>query len=438
MADQQQVGTAGAGARSLTGCRALIAALVLVAATAAAQPVPTATGSDPGSVFQGEGFSSQVCFDNTGTATGYSPAVALIVPPGVAFVSATFSGGPVVTNVVTTCTQPAGCTVTDPDSGQMIALQDGETLILIAYPIGSVPTEMPELCLDLQFTLAGPPDSTVGQPIDIGVIPIFTMGADPTDNPTTDPPIPGPRVDLTVVPSVLRASKSMSAPEGETATGPNYPIPVTIDVEIASAQTVNDLTITDTLPPTLQFVAFTDTAGCTPTLTPSTTTAGGELELEQPGTAAARSPSPIASSCRRTTPEGIPSWPRPASRRAPSATTAWCQAPSTTTPTRSRPTSRSPRTGRRPTPGDTLTYTLTMDVSDFVTLRMVTFTDTLGGCADVRPVVRAHVRGHRERRRHQRDVRARLHVHRVGEEHGRADHGRLRPVERNGRGGPGR
>ena len=31
-----------------------------------------------------------------------------------------------------------------------------------------------------------------------------------------------------------------------------------------------------------------------------------------------------------------------------------------------------------PTAGDTLTYTLTMDVSDFVTLRMVTFTDTLG------------------------------------------------------------
>ena len=31
-----------------------------------------------------------------------------------------------------------------------------------------------------------------------------------------------------------------------------------------------------------------------------------------------------------------------------------------------------------PTPGDTLTYTLTMDVSDFVTARMVTFTDTLG------------------------------------------------------------
>ena len=112
-----------------------------------------------------------MCFDNTGTTTGYTPALALIVPPGVTFVSASFSGGPVTTRVIQTCTNPAGCTVVDPDSGQSITLQDGETLISVTYPIGSVPTEMPELCLDLQFTLAGPPDTTVGQPLDIGVVP---------------------------------------------------------------------------------------------------------------------------------------------------------------------------------------------------------------------------------------------------------------------------
>ena len=58
--------------------------------------------------------------------------------------------------------------------------------------------------MDVSFTLAGWPTTSVGQPLQIGVIRIFTLGADATDNPETDPAIAGGRQDLTVIPTVLK------------------------------------------------------------------------------------------------------------------------------------------------------------------------------------------------------------------------------------------
>ncbi len=96
-------------------------------------------------------------------------------------------------------------------------------------------TDLIPLCMDMSFTLAGSPTTSVGQPLQIGVIPIFTLGADAIDNPETDPPITGGRQDLTVIPTVLKLEKSLPAPEGETATGPNFPRTVSLLVRLPRA-----------------------------------------------------------------------------------------------------------------------------------------------------------------------------------------------------------
>ena len=74
-----------------------------IAWAAAPAPVPSATvPSGTLDQFIGESFtipststapiSDQVCFDNTGNATGYQPAFELITPAGVTFNSATYLG----------------------------------------------------------------------------------------------------------------------------------------------------------------------------------------------------------------------------------------------------------------------------------------------------------------------------------------------------------
>ena len=195
----------------------------------------------------------------------------------------------------------------------------------------------------------------------------------------------------------------MSVPEGETATGPNYPIPVTIDVEIASAQTVNDLTVTDTLPPTLQFVAFTNTAGCTPTQTPSTTTPGGQLALdcgdggtgsfsitytvfvpENDASGAVLAPPSFSPRTIRNDSQVSGTFDDDANPATPDVGISenGPQTDATVTakanPARKTVAVSNDVSNPGPTPGDTLTYTLTMDVSDFVTVSAVVLTDTLG------------------------------------------------------------
>ena len=62
-----------------------------------------------------------------------------------------------------------------------------------------------------------------------------------------DQSIVGTEDMVTVTPTVIRHTKTIIAPEGETATGPNYPRTVRLTVDIATGETVNNVVVTDTL-----------------------------------------------------------------------------------------------------------------------------------------------------------------------------------------------
>ena len=90
--------------------------------------------------------------------------------------------------------------------------------------------------------------------------------------------------NATVVPRVMTVSKSYNGPsnkEDETATGPNYPRSYTLLVDIANGETISNLTVTDDLPETVQFISVVSSEpyNVGASTLPSTATPGGNLVL---------------------------------------------------------------------------------------------------------------------------------------------------------------
>lgn len=266
--------------------------IVLVTATLFGAPIPTATGTNPGEQMIGESFSfpnraqdsSQICMSNTGDETGYQPGYEMIVPEGVTLDSAQYIGTAVRKELVETCTftQPGQteCNVTNPYTDRNITLDANETLFLLAYPLGSFPTDMPEQCMDLSFTLGSSPVVTVNVPLDIKTTPLFYLGADALDNPDVDPPIYGNEVTQTVTPVVFDLIKTYNAVEKETVSGSHFPKTVTLSVDIAKGETVENVTVTDDLPGELQYLSLIDADGCSVVSEPSTTVPGGTFSVD--------------------------------------------------------------------------------------------------------------------------------------------------------------
>jgi hypothetical protein len=204
-------------------------------------PVPGVTLNAPANPFIGDPLTITVTFDNTGPDNGYGPYIDLFLPlsgadglsgggpnDGISFVSATYLGLPVTTNVLN-C--PAGSTVTHPLTGQTITcpaqppgLYSPFTwqLVVITLPFGSFVPSQPPATVTVNANLSNYADLGVALPIQAQGG--FMFGADPLNNPVTDPPIVGSSpVSTNVTPTLLTLSKSYNGPEDETATGPNFP-----------------------------------------------------------------------------------------------------------------------------------------------------------------------------------------------------------------------
>ncbi|PKO21473.1 MAG: hypothetical protein CVU38_14565 [Chloroflexi bacterium HGW-Chloroflexi-1] len=307
MANRSQGGAEGRRPTRFRGLGLAVVLLlglsVLLPGAALAAPVPGVTLDVPPSPFIGEPLvfppdhepsTFTVTFDNTGPDTGYGPYIDVFLPfsgadgqnppahdDGISFVSANYLGAPVTTNVLD-C--PAGGNVTHPLTGQTITCPAQPVglfspfvwqLVVITLPFGSFVPDQPPAPVTVNTNLSNYADLGVALPIQARSG--FMFGADPLDNPATDPPIQGDIVSETVTPSLITLRKIYHGPEDETATGPNFPRQYTIAIDIALGQTVANLDVTDNLPNNMQFTSLISTnPGATCTL-PSTSTPGGTL-----------------------------------------------------------------------------------------------------------------------------------------------------------------
>jgi uncharacterized repeat protein (TIGR01451 family)/fimbrial isopeptide formation D2 family protein len=228
-------------------------------------PIPTASLNVPATGFIGEPFSFSVSFDNTSpTDPGYGPYVDLELPTigidgaglavddGITFVNATYLGVP-VNSTVLTCPVAA-----HPYTGAAIACTAGNQLVVLELPFGSFTNDQPPAVITVNANLSNLAD--LGAPLPIRATGVFRYGADPLDNPGSDPPITGLTHTVNFTPTLLTLTKEYIGPEDETATGPNFPRRYTLTVDIANGQTVTNLDVTDFLPNNLAFLSVISTS----------------------------------------------------------------------------------------------------------------------------------------------------------------------------------
>lgn len=252
-------------------------------------PVPEVTVSLPQQGLIEETIDFTVSFDNSAAAgdptnIGYGPYLDVYVPVGLNIQSGpSYGTAPVNTQVFTwDSAQSAwvnGTTVIDPSDleaahpfdsvGGVIPLEsgihDGDQWFVIELPFGSFAPEQP--VIDINFTaeidedaVAGfddtpdaadysPGDAVVGVDLEVTARGGFRYGDDPLDNPNADPVIVQSSLATdTVTPQLFTITKTADANETETATGPNYPVVYTLEVDIAPDQVVDSLTLNDFLP----------------------------------------------------------------------------------------------------------------------------------------------------------------------------------------------
>ncbi len=407
---------------------AVFAAIFTTAVPAQSQPVPTATVAPPAAPLIGEPLVFPVTFDNTGAATGYGPYVDLVLPAtgadgagagtadddGITFVSATYLGAP-VTSVVLTFN--AGGTADHPyartSAGAAVVVTGtpGDQLVVLQLPFGSFTVPQPAVVIQVTTALSTRADANVA--LNVRARPGFQYGADPLDNPPADPSILGAfTANQPVTPTIWRLTKTYIGPEDETATGPNFPRQYRVDVDVATGQTVTSVDVTDALPSNIQFLAVVGTlvngvaTSTTAIATPSASTPGGTLTrrfASVTGTAGAQDASLIfsyfvsrlnasagsvidpttgddATSVNDASSQG--NWTPIDTRDGPTTVVSDVTANDHTLTPKSIAIQKSVTVaidtgGAGPTPGDTLEYTLAIQVSDFFAMQNLVLTDVL-------------------------------------------------------------
>ncbi|PTB21003.1 hypothetical protein C9I57_09775 [Trinickia symbiotica] len=291
-------------------------------------PVPSVSfvsGTVPGDVLVGGTFTETVQFQNTASnAAGYGPFIDLFVPSdsaeNVSLTSATYLGAAVTVDKVTLSSNIAGHVGTlgalHPlaldSSGNPLFIaapsgyQAGDTMYVLQLPFGSYTPGEPAAQIQLTFSVANTTELSSmhgGQALNISAIGGFQYGADPLNNPTTDPSIRGTSGTAAVTSasdglatastqvSLIDVSATTDLHEGETATGPDFPFDYVITLQpapVTQSDPMHNVTFTFNLPDQVQYtkgtITFTEPNGVTGTATfnpkaGSVTGAGGTVTV---------------------------------------------------------------------------------------------------------------------------------------------------------------
>jgi VCBS repeat-containing protein len=248
----------------------------LLADAAPTASVSTATTD----VLLGNQFNFTVDFQNSSTQVGYAPFLNLFMPAtgkdgndGVSFVSASYLGQNLTTHLVVfdaagNATHPLAKDASGNPlviSAATYGMRAGDQMVVIELPFASVTNTQPVIPVQITASLSNLADTAFsnGTPdLTLRVAGGFEFGNDALDNPQNDPSlIQAGAAAFVVHPTVITFDETLTTPEGETATGPNYGRTFTLSVTPAPGQTLSNVVVTQPLPDTIQVTAITPGAG---------------------------------------------------------------------------------------------------------------------------------------------------------------------------------
>jgi large repetitive protein len=128
-----------------------------------------------------------------------------------------------------------------------------DKLVVFRLPFSSFTPEQPAATVHFQATLHEYADA--GSPLTLFARGGFAFGLDPLNNPLTDPSVLSDASPATmsdnaagvINPTPIKLKKKNSATEDEVATGPNNPQTYTVKIKVAPGQTIANLDVTDYL-----------------------------------------------------------------------------------------------------------------------------------------------------------------------------------------------
>ena len=137
----------------------------------------------------------------------------------------------------------------------------GDQLVVVQLPFGSYGPDQPPI--DINFTGVASSDAQANPnpAYKIQTQGGFQYDTDLANNPTVNVATMGQQTTDAVEPQLFRLTKTSDAQENETVTGPNFTHTYSVNVDVATGQTVEDLVLTDILPNSVQFVADTTSGG---------------------------------------------------------------------------------------------------------------------------------------------------------------------------------
>jgi len=245
---------------------------------------PVATVAAVSEEFINDDFTFEVNFDNAALPpvgpgdpdnVGYAPFIDITVQEGITVNSANYLGTNANLTLVGTWdavdgrwedgsgnainSHPYGASLEMPPGGS-----EGDRWYRVDLPFGSFTPEQPVATVVFDATLDEAQGAQVAVPLEITAQGGFRFGNDPLNNPLVDPPLQQADPDIfEITPTVLELSKDLQAPEGETATGPNFTRSYVLTVDVAQGQTITDLNVTDLLPNNIVVTGYTITGGGT-------------------------------------------------------------------------------------------------------------------------------------------------------------------------------
>ncbi|WP_231759362.1 isopeptide-forming domain-containing fimbrial protein [Microbulbifer elongatus] len=241
---------------------------------------PTAVVDGPSEDFINESTDMTFTFDNAGNTTGYGPFMDIVVGPGLEVENVSgLLGAKVETYTyesgqwVDSNGNPVEYHPYDFNETGDISLPPGEegaTWYALALPFGSFTPDQPAYELDVSLLIDEAAGAMVGLPIPIYVRPGFAYGNDPLNNPDTDPAIVAPPIETEITPTVLLVDKfaldgdgdnDSIGDDGETVTGPSEPVTWQVNVDIANMSSISDLVVTEQIPENFYYLPGTVSLG---------------------------------------------------------------------------------------------------------------------------------------------------------------------------------
>lgn len=189
---------------------------------------------------------NQICtnFDiqNIGSP-GFGPYIQLILPPDVQFSGSTLYGLNNESIFVGVFPPSPGNVLIDPLIDLPITSVPNYSMYLIKPDLNALINGGPLLSLEVCFTISS--TANVNIPLPIVFTPIYALGDTPTG---INGPIIGTSETFNITPILVTIQKQSSAIEFEASPGPSWPVTYTLNVDVANNNTLDNVVINDVLP----------------------------------------------------------------------------------------------------------------------------------------------------------------------------------------------